>query len=156
MNSMKLKYKALEIDVINIKESIAGLEEQKELLQADVDYLSEEFDRKYEYLDTLDKDIDTLEAYSRRENIRVFGIPEDSDDTILSIKENCWKFFESPHPIKHGRRGTFYVRIKSVQHMTTRITLAPLLCGFFTGMIKCVYIRAGMTYEHRVSEQRTI
>ena len=99
MNSMKLKYKALEIDVINIKESIAGLEEQKELLQADVDYLSEEFDRKYEYLDTLDKDIDRLEAYSRRENIRVFGIPEDCDETPLSIKEKLLEIFRvaSPH-----------------------------------------------------------
>ncbi|MEW8548564.1 MAG: hypothetical protein AB2693_34110, partial [Candidatus Thiodiazotropha sp.] len=99
MNSMKLKYKALEIDVINIKESIAGLEEQKDLLQADVDYLNEEFDRKYECLDSLDKDIDRLEAYSRRENIRVFGIPEDCDETPTNIKEKLLEVFRvaSPH-----------------------------------------------------------
>lgn len=49
--------------------------------------MNDEFDRKFDRIENLDKDIDNLEAYSRRENIRIFGLPEDPNETPASIKE---------------------------------------------------------------------
>ena len=51
-------------------------------------------------MDNIEKNIDRLEAYSRRENTRIFGIPEDENETPLSIKENLLSYFRIASPDK--------------------------------------------------------
>ena len=66
----------------------------------DIDRLNGELCKKCEYMDNIEKDIDKLEAYSRRENIRVFGIFKEENETLKSIKGKLLTYFKIAFPDK--------------------------------------------------------
>ena len=51
-------------------------------------------------MDNIKKDIDKFEAYSRHENIKVFGISEDQNEMPKSIKEKLLTYFRIASPDK--------------------------------------------------------
>ena len=54
----------------------------------DIDELNDELERKSKTIETLDKDVDRLEAYSRRDTLRIFGLPEMVRESHESLKKN--------------------------------------------------------------------
>ena len=76
---------------------------------------------------------------SRRENTRVFGIPEDEDETPLSIlKETLLSYFEIADPIKKGPPGILCVHIELVPPTMLKT--------------KCAFIRDVRPFVQRASE----
>ena len=88
INMIKTKQSSTDKNITDLKQCVRDLEDQKELLWNDIDWLNDELSKKGDRMDDIEKNIDRLEAYSRRENTRIFGIPEDENETPLSIKEN--------------------------------------------------------------------
>ena len=100
INTLQNNQKSIDNDVTGLKRCVRDLEQKKELLMNDIDWLNDELCKKGERMDSIEKHIDQLEAYSRRENTRVFGIPEDEDETPLSIKETLLSYFRIADPNK--------------------------------------------------------
>ena len=50
-----------------------------------MDDLANQLDRKTEIIDILDKGIDQLESYSRRDTVRVFGLQELDNESFENI-----------------------------------------------------------------------
>ena len=85
-HDMEVRIATLETDVKSLKRSNKRLEDENEILHLDVDEISEELDKKTAIIENLDKDVDRLEAYSRRDTIRVFGLPEMVNETYDKLK----------------------------------------------------------------------
>lgn len=77
----------LETSVDRLKHDNDALKQENELLQLDIDDLSDQVTAKTKLIDALDKDIDQLEAYSRRDTVRVFGLPEMLNESYETIKQ---------------------------------------------------------------------
>ena len=60
---------------------------ENEWLQLDIGDLADQMDSKTELIESLDKDFDRLEAYSRRYTVRVFGLPESATESYGTIKQ---------------------------------------------------------------------
>ena len=100
INMIKTKQSSTDKNITDLKQCVRDLEDQKELLWNDIDWLNDELSKKGDRMDNIEKNIDRLEAYSRRENTRIFGIPEDENETPLSIKENLLSYFRIASPDK--------------------------------------------------------
>ena len=100
INMIKTKQSSADKNITDLKQCVRDLEDQKELLWNDIDWLNDELSKKGDRMDNIEKNIDRLEAYSRRENTRIFGIPEDENETPLSIKENLLSYFRIASPDK--------------------------------------------------------
>ena len=70
------------------------------MLLNDIDWLNGELCQKCEYMDNIKKDIDKFEEHSRRENIRVFGVSEDQNETPKRIKVKLLTYFRIASPDK--------------------------------------------------------
>lgn len=86
-SNLEVRITDLEQDVDTLKQDKKTLQDDKETLQLDIEYLSDQLDRKTEIINNLDKDVEHLEAYSRRDTLRVFGLPETINETYENLKE---------------------------------------------------------------------
>ena len=64
------------------------LKQDNEVLQLDVDELNNNLDTKTSIIEFLDLDVDKLESYSRRGTLRIFGLPEITNETYEHLKAN--------------------------------------------------------------------
>lgn len=87
VSQLQNKQTNLDVKIANLEKDVDKLKTDNETLQLDVDHLSNELDRKTEIIDKLDRDIDQLESYSRRDTIRVFGLPELMNENYENIKQ---------------------------------------------------------------------
>lgn len=88
-NVTKLQSKQTEFEtkLKNMQKELDLVKSEKETLQLDVDALADELYSKSESINKLDNDIDQLEAYSRRDTVRVFGLPEQENENYATIKQ---------------------------------------------------------------------
>lgn len=77
----------LEIRITDVEQEVKGLKHDNETLRLDIDYLSDQLDFKSSIIDNLDKDVEKLERYSRRDTIRVFGLAERVNERYDNIKQ---------------------------------------------------------------------
>ena len=85
-HELEVRITTLETNVKSLKRSNKRLQEENEILQLDVDEVIGELEKKSEIIDNLDNDIDRLEAYSRRDTLRVFGLPELANESYEMLK----------------------------------------------------------------------
>ncbi|MEW8547341.1 MAG: hypothetical protein AB2693_27855 [Candidatus Thiodiazotropha sp.] len=77
----------LEIRITEAEREVNSLKQENETLRLDIDYLSDQLDFKASIIDDLDKDVERLERYSRRDTIRVFGLVERVNERYDNIKQ---------------------------------------------------------------------
>lgn len=77
----------LEIRITDAEYAVNSLKHENETLRLDIEYLSEQLDFKSSIIDNLDKDVEKLERYSRRDTIRVFGLVEIVNERYDNIKQ---------------------------------------------------------------------
>lgn len=79
----------LERQVTDVETDVGQMKEDNNCLQLDIDTLNTIFDEKLDKIQRLDEDLDRLEANSRKENMRIFGLPEYENETDdLSLNQN--------------------------------------------------------------------
>lgn len=77
----------LEIRITDVEQEVNNLQHENETLRLDIDYLSDQLDFKASVIDNLDKDVERLERYSRRDTLRVFGLVERVNEQYDNIKQ---------------------------------------------------------------------
>ena len=94
------------MDVTELNEHTLGLEntydklsEKQEVVVAAVGDLQEEvreIEKRYE------EELDKLEAFSRRDNLRFFGLPESQNETFGTCADKWWEFCKALYRIRSG------------------------------------------------------
>ena len=71
-----------------MNKDIKSLYDLREQMQLDIDQLNEDFQNKVDMMDKIDQDIDTLDARSRKDTIRIFGLEEVEQESYNDLRRN--------------------------------------------------------------------
>ena len=84
---LQSKQSDFETKLKDMEKELERVKQEKETMQLDIDALADDLDNKVEIINKLDNDIDQLEAYSRRDSVRVFGLPIQENENYETIKQ---------------------------------------------------------------------
>jgi len=59
-------------------------------------------------VETLELEVDRLESFSRRDNIRMFGIHEEGTIHLKFVSRRCWTYSERYYPKDAGLKETLF------------------------------------------------
>ena len=85
-SNLETRIADLETEVQSLKSDNEMLKQDNEVLQLDVDELNNDLETKTSIIESLDRDVDKLESYSRRDTLRIFGLPEITNETYENLK----------------------------------------------------------------------
>ena len=85
-SNLETRIADLEAEVQSLKSDNEMLKQDNEVLQLDVDELNNDLETKTSIIESLDRDVDKLESYSRRDTLRIFGLPEITNETCENLK----------------------------------------------------------------------
>ena len=78
----------IQTDVKNAQKDISDLYELRHQMQLDIDHLNDDFQAKIDLVEQMEDDIDALDAKSRNDTMRIFGLEEGNEESYHDLKAN--------------------------------------------------------------------
>ncbi|GFS08591.1 SH3 domain protein [Elysia marginata] len=98
LNDVKAKMAELEVNVKDVKQDVEDVRGQQEIQRQDIDVIQEELVCTTERIKLCEDSVEKLERYSRRENLLLYGIPENRDDNAAACKDAVLDLFSEIMP----------------------------------------------------------
>ncbi|XP_070537044.1 uncharacterized protein [Ptychodera flava] len=86
-SDLKKEFQNLKTSVDTIKSEINELKEENRVAEYDLAAISPKLDEICDRMDRLEDDTDRLESFSRRDNVRLYGINEEPGETFDQCKK---------------------------------------------------------------------
>ena len=86
LNQLQQSHLQTKTDVKNAKKDIKELHDLRHQMQLDIDQLNDDFHEKVDLLQQMENDIDVLDAKSRNDTMRIFGLEERGEESYNELR----------------------------------------------------------------------